>query len=161
MVSGEKFGKKLTLLHLGDKLLVKQTTGLLVKRAVDGNNIRLRQQLLKGINTTAANLLLDLRRQGLVIVVEKFFAVKGLETTEHTLTDTADSNGTDDLVLEIVLVLGYSSDVPVTASHLLVGWDKVADKHQDGHDDVLGDGDDIGASHFGDGDTTIGSVCSV
>lgn len=35
---------------------------------------------------------------------------------------------------------------------------EVADKHQDGHDDVLGDGDDVGAGHFGDGDAAIGLV---
>jgi hypothetical protein len=31
----------LTRLHLGDQLLVEETPGLLVERAVDGNNITL------------------------------------------------------------------------------------------------------------------------
>ena len=36
--------------------------------------------------------------------------------------------------------------------------DEVTDEDEDGHDDVFGDGDDIGACHFGDGDTAVGLV---
>jgi len=39
-----------------------------------------------------------------------------------------------------------------------VGGDKVADEGQDGHDNVLGDGDDIGAGHFDDCNATIGFI---
>lgn len=126
--------------------------------AVDGDDIALSQHLLEVLDATAANLLLLLGRQGLVIKVQKLLAVEGLETAEHTLTDTANGNGTDNLVLEIVLVLGNLCDVPLTLGDLLVGGDKVADESEDGHDDMLGDGDNVGASDFSDGDTAVGLV---
>jgi hypothetical protein len=153
--------KKLTLLHLGDQLLVEETTGLLVQRAVDGDDIALSKHLLEALNATAANLLLNLRSQRLVVEVEELLAIEGLETAEHTLTDTADGNGTDDLVLEVVLVLGDGSDVPVTSLDLLMGGDEVADEGQNGHDDMLGDGNDVGAGDFGNGDTAVGLVGGV
>jgi len=148
-------------LHLGDELLVEETAGLLVKWAVDGDNITLGEHLLEVLNTTAADLLLDLWSKWLVVVVKELLAVEWLETTEDTLTDTADSDGTDNLTLKIELVLGGSSDVPVTSNDLLVGWDKVADEDEDGHDDVLSDGDDVGTGNLGNGDTAIGLVGSV
>jgi hypothetical protein len=36
--------------------------------------------------------------------------------------------------------------------------DKVADEGEDGHDDVLSDGDDVGAGDLSDGDAAIGLV---
>jgi hypothetical protein len=129
-----------------------------VERAVDGDNIALSQHLLEAVDTAAANLLLNLGGQRLVVEVEKLLAVEGLETAEHTLTDTANSDGTDNLVLEVVLVLGDLSNIPLTLGDLLVGGDEVADESEDGHDNVLSDGDDVGASDLSDGDTAVGLV---
>ena len=39
-----------------------------------------------------------------------------------------------------------------------MGGDEVADEGEDGHDDVFGNGDDIGASHLGNGDAAVGLV---
>lgn len=150
-----------TGLHLRDEILVEQTAGLLVQGAVNGDNVTLSEHLLEVIDTTATNLLLGLRAQGLVIVVQKLLAVEGLETAQDTLTDTADSDGTDDLALKIILVLGDRSNVPLTALDLLVGRDEVTDQSQDGHDNVLSDGDDVGAGDLSNGDTTVGGVGSV
>lgn len=152
---------RLTLLHLADEFLVEQAPGLLVERAVDGNNVRLRKQLLKSVNTTAANFLLGLGGQRLVVVVQKLLAVEWLETAQNTLTDTADSNSTDNLVLQVELVLGGSGNIPLTTLDLLVGGDEVAHQGQDGHDDVLSDGDDVGTSDLSNGNTAIGLVGSV
>lgn len=132
-----------------------------MERTVDGNNIALRYQLLERSDSAAANLLLDLIRERLVVEVEQLLAVKRLETTEHTLTDTADGYSTDHLTLKIVLILGDSCDVPFTTGDLLVGGDEVADEEEDGHDDVLGDRDDVGASDLGDCNTTVGLVCGI
>jgi hypothetical protein len=151
----------LTLLHLGDQLLVEQASGLLVQRAVDGNHITLSQHLLQIHDTTAANLLLDLGLEGLVVEVQKLLAVEWLETSQDTLTDTSHGNGTDDLALEIELVLGRSSDVPLTILDLFVCGDEVADEDEDGHDHVLCDGDDVRAGDFCNGDAAIGRVRSV
>lgn len=153
--------EKLTLLHLADELLVEETLGLLVERAVDGDNVALRDELLEGVDAAGANLLLDLRGQGLVVVVEELLAVKGLEAAEDALADAADGDGADDLALEVVLLLGGGGDVPLAALNLLVGGDEVADEDQDGHEDVLGDGDDVGAGDLGDGDAAVGGVGSV
>jgi hypothetical protein len=151
----------LTLLHLGDELLVEETTGLLVKWAVDGDNITLCQHLLEVLDPPATDLLLLLWRQWLVVEVQKLLAVEWLQSAQDTLADTTNSNGTDNLVLEIVLVLGDSGDIPVTSGDLLVSWDKVADEDENGHDDVLGDGDDVGARNLSDCDASIGLVGSV
>ena len=153
--------EKLTLLHLGDEFLVEQATSLLVQGAVDGDNITLSKHVLEVLDATAANLLLNLGAQRLVVVVEELLAVEGLQTAEHTLTDTADSDGTDNLALEVELVLSDSSDVPVAVADLVVGGDEVADQSKDGHDDVLGNRDDVATSDLGDGDTAVGLVGSV
>lgn len=150
-----------TLLHLADELLVEETLGLLVKRAVDGDNITLGQQLLQALNSAAANLSLLLGAQGLVVIVEELLAVEGLEAAKDTLTNTANSDGTNNLALEIVLLLGSSSDIPLATLNLLVGGDEVSDEEEDGHDDVLSDGDDVGAGDLSNGDTAIGLVGGV
>jgi hypothetical protein len=150
-----------TGLHLGDEVLVEETTSLLVQGAVDGDHITLGEHLLEVVDATATNLLLGLGGEGLVVVVEELLAVEGLETAEDTLTDTADSDGTDDLALEIVLVLGDGGDIPVTVLDLLVGRDEVADQEEDGHDDVLRNRDDVGAGDLGNSDTAVGGVGGV
>lgn len=147
-----------TRLHLGDQLLVEQTPSLLVKRAVDSDNITLCQHLLQIRNPATSNLLLDLGLQRLVIEVQQLLTIERLETAEHTLSDTANGDGTDDLALEIELVLGCGCDVPLAGLDLLVCGNEVADENEDGHDDMFGDGDDVGASHFGDGDSAVGLV---
>lgn len=129
--------------------------------AVDGDNVTLSKHLLEVVDTAAANLLLNLRGEGLVVIVEELLAVEGLETAEDTLTNTANGDGTDNLALEVELVLGDSSNVPLTVADLLVGRDEVADQGEDGHDNVLSDGDDVAASDLSDGDTTVGLVGGV
>lgn len=150
-----------TGLHLGDQVLVEQTTGLLVQGAVNGDDITLSEHLLEVLDATAADLLLGLGAQRLVIIVEELLAVERLETAEHTLTDTANGDGTDNLALEIELVFGDSSNIPLTARDLLVGRDKVADQSQDGHDNVLSNGNDVATGDLGDSDTAVGGVGSV
>jgi hypothetical protein len=151
-------GGKHTGLHLVDEVLVEETAGLLVKRAVDSDNVTLCEHLLEVLDATAANLLLLLSAERLVVKVEELLAVERLQAAEDTLTDTANGNGTDDLALEIELVLGGLGDVPVTAENLLTSGTEVADESEDGHDNVLGDGDDVGAGDFGNGDTAVGLV---
>jgi len=148
----------LTRLHLADELLVEETLGLLVERAVDGDNVTLCEHLLEVLDTTAANLLLLLGAEGLVVEVEQLLAVEGLQAAEDTLTDTSNGNGSDNLALEIELVLGRLGDVPVATGDLLACGTEVADESEDGHDNVLGDGDDVGAGDFGDGDAAVGLV---
>ena len=129
--------------------------------SVDGDDITLGEHLLEVLDATAANLGLLLGRQGLVVVVEELLAVECLQTAEDTLSDTTNGDGTDDLVLKIVLVLGDGGNVPVTSGNLLVGRDKVADEDEHGHDDVLGNRDDVGTSDLGNSDTAVGLVGSV
>lgn len=150
-----------TLLHLGDEVLVEETTGLLVQGTVDGDDVTLSKHVLEVLDTAAANFLLDLGGQRLVVVVEELLAVEGLETAEDTLTDTANGNSTDGLTLEVELVLGDGSNVPLTIADLLVSRDEVADQCEDGHDNVLSDRDNVAASNFSDGDTTVGLVGGV
>ena len=150
-----------TWLHLAEQLLVEETASLLVQRAVDSHNVTLPEHLLEAVHPAATNLLLHLWRERLVVEVQKLLAVKRLQSAQHTLANTDNSDGTDDLVLQIVLVLCDGGDVPVTTLDHLASWAKVADKSQDGHDDVFGDRDDIGAGDLSDGDAAVGLVCSV
>jgi hypothetical protein len=152
---------RLTLLHLGNEVLVEQALCLLVQRAVDGDDVTLLEHLLEVLDALAANLLLLLLAERLVVKVQELLAVKGLETTQDALADTADSDGADDLVLKIVLLLGDGSDIPVPSLNLLMGGNKVSHQDQDGHDDVLSDGDDIAAGDFGDSDAAVGLVGGV
>lgn len=147
-----------TLLHLGNQFLVEEALGLLMEGAVDGDDVTLSQHLLECVHTSAADFLLDVGLEWLVVEVQKLLAVEGLESPQDTLADTADGDGADDFVLEVVFILGDGGDVPVTGLDLLVGGDEVADEGEDGHDDVLGNGDNVGASDFGNGDTAIGGV---
>jgi hypothetical protein len=147
-----------TRLHLVNEVLVEETAGLLVQRAVDGDNVTLCEHLLEVLDAAAANLLLLLGAERLVVEVEQLLAVEGLQAAEDTLADTADGNGADDLALEIELVLGSLGDVPVSTGDLLAGRTEVADEGEDGHDNVLGDGDNVGAGDFGNGDATVGLV---
>lgn len=132
-----------------------------MQRAIDSNNIALAQHLLKTFHTSASNLLFEFWFEGLIVKVEQLLAIKRLQSPQDALSDTANGDGTDDFVLEIVLALCDSCNIPVSRCDLLVGWDEVADKDEDGHDDVLGDGDDIGAGNFGHGDSAVGLVGSV
>jgi hypothetical protein len=149
------------LLHLRDEVLVEHTLGLLVERAVDGDNVTLSEHLLESVNAAAANLLLGLGRKGLVVEVEELLAVERLEAAKDTLTDAADSDSTDNLALEVELLLSSMGDVPFTSLDLLVGRDEVADEDEDGHENVLSNGDDVGTSDFGNCYTTVGLVGSV
>lgn len=132
-----------------------------MKRAVDGDNITLGQHFLKAFNTSAADLLLLFRAQGLVVKVQQLLAVERLQAAKNTLTNTANGNGTDDLALKVVLVLGHSGDIPVSLFNLFVGRNEVADEGKDGHDDVFGNRDDVAAGDLSNGDTTVGLVGGV
>jgi hypothetical protein len=124
-----------TLLHLGDEFLVEHTLGLLVKRAVDGDNVALGEHLLEALNSAAANFLLGLSVEGLIVKVEEFLGVEGYETSQDTFTDTADTDGSDDLAFDIERVLGNGGNVPIPSGDLFVGGDKVADESKHGEDD--------------------------
>lgn len=132
-----------------------------MQRAVDSDNITLRHHVFQIVNAAASDLLLRLRTQTLVVIVEQLLAVKRLQTTENALANTATANGANHFVFQVVLVLGHGGNVPVTAGNLLVRGDEVADQHEDGHQDVFGDRDDVAARHLGDGDTAVGLVGSI
>jgi hypothetical protein len=154
---GEDGGRH-TLLHLGDKLLVEQALCLLVERAVDGDDVTLCQHLLQVLDPPAPNLLLLLRGQGLVVKVQEFLAVKRLQAPEHSLSDASYCNGAHNLALEIVLVLRNLCDIPLAGLDLLVGRHEVAHQSQDGHNDMLGYGDDVGPGDLCYSDATVGLV---
>lgn len=150
-----------TLLHLGNEVLVEQATSLLMQGAVDGDDVTLSKHLLEVLDATGANFLLNLGVEGLVVVVEELLAAEGLQTAEDTLTNTTDGNGTDDLALEVELVLGDGGNVPLAVADHLVGGNEVADEVENGHDNVLGNGDNVAAGDLGDSDTTVGLVGGV
>ena len=68
------------------------------------------------------------------LTVKELLGVEGKETLEDSVSDTSSTEGSDDLVLEVVGVTSDGSDVPVSTHDLLVGGDKVSDQEEDGHD---------------------------
>lgn len=97
----------------------------------------------------------------MVIEVQQLLAVEWLESSQHTLANPANSDRTYNLALKIIFVLSNSGYIPVSTRDLLMGWDEVANEGEDSHEDMLCHRHDVGASHFGDGDTTVGLVCSI
>lgn len=132
-----------------------------MQRAVDGDDVTLGKHILQLFDTAAANLLLNFGVKRLVVVVKELLALKWFKTTQDTLANTANGNGSDDLTLQVEFVLRDGGNIPLATGNLLVSWDKVANQSEDGHDDMLGDGNDIAASNLGDGDTTVGLVGSI
>jgi hypothetical protein len=126
-----------------------------VKRAIDGDDISLSEHILEFLNSSATNFLGGLFVEGLVIEVEEFLAVEGHETSQDTFTDTADTDGSNDLTLDIEGVLGDGGDVPFTTHDLFMGGNKVADEGEHGKNDVLSNRDDIGSSDFSDEDLLL------
>jgi len=149
---------QLTLLHLRDQLLVEETSGLLMQRAVDGDYIALAQHLLKRFHASASDFFFDLGFERLVVKVQQFLAVERFESAQNTFTDTAHSHCANSLALEIKFVLRGRGNIPLSRLDLLVRGDEVADESEDGHDDVFCHGDNVGAGDFRDGNSSIGIV---
>lgn len=135
-------------------MLVKQTLGLFVQGAVDGDNVTLSEHFLQLVLSRTSDLLLIFLGQGLVVKVEKF-AAKWLEALQHPLPDASDAHSPDHLFLEVVLVGAHGAHVPLATFDLLVGRHEVADEDEHGHDDVLGHGNDVTARHLGHGDAAV------
>lgn len=148
----------LTLLHLGNQLLVEEALGAGMQGAVDGDDVALAEHLLERVDAAAANLPLRRGRERLVVEVEHLLEVKGLEAAQDALADAADGDGADHLVLQVVLALGDGGDVPAAGLDLLVRGHKVAHQHEDRHDDVLGHRDDVRARHLRHRDAAVGRV---
>lgn len=148
-----------TLLHLLDGVGVDEAASRLVERAVDGDDVAAREELVEGVDALGRDSLGSLSGDVVVVEPEELLAVEGLEALEDTVADTATADGTDDLALEVIGVTGDLGDVPLVVDDLLMGGDEVADEDEHGHDDVLGNRDDIGAGDLSDSDLAlVGSV---
>jgi hypothetical protein len=108
---------------------------------VDGDHVTLTKHLFQAVHTSAPDLFLNLWLQGLIIKIEKLFALEWFESAEDPFADASNSNCADDLALQVIFVLGCAGDVPISSLNLLVGRNKIPDEVEDGHDDVLGNGD--------------------
>ena len=150
--------KQLTLLHLRDQVLVEQAAGLLVQGAVDGDDVALGEHLLEVLDAAAADLLLDLGLEGLVVEVEQLLAVEGLEAAQDALADAADGHRAHHLVLQVVLVLRHGRHVPLARLDLLVRRHEVAHQRQDRHHHVLRHRHHVRARHLGHRHAAVGLV---
>ena len=149
---------QLTLLHFRNQFLVEQPASLLVQRTVDGDYITLSQHLFQVIYASASNFFLNLRLERLVVKVQQLFAIKWLESSQHTFANTPDSDCAHDLVFEIVFVLCNGGDIPVSTRNLLMSGNKVANEGEDGHENMLCHGHNIGTGDFSDRDATVSFV---
>lgn len=131
------------LLHVSQRLLVDQAARSLVQGRIDCEHVKLTEELLEVLDATSADLLRGLGGKLGVVVIEELLAVERLEALQHAEADATGTERTNDLALEIVRGLGDSRNFPSAGDDLLVRRDKVADQDEDGHDDVLGDGDNV------------------
>jgi hypothetical protein len=128
-----------TLLEVLEKIGVDESTGTFVEGAVDGNEITLRDELLEVLDAanidglggswyngrqmrggeSEASVLTFWERS--IVVVEELLAVKGNQALKDTVTDTASTDGTDDLALQVKGIAGDFRDLPVTTLDHLYG----------------------------------------
>ena len=104
---------------------------------VDCDDISLGEHILERFDSATANFLFGLSVERLVIKVEEFLAVEGYQTSQDTFTDTADTDGGNDLAFDIKGVLCDLCDVPSACGNLFVGGDKVADESEHCENDYL------------------------
>lgn len=115
----------------------------------------------RGYRVVSYNFNTSARNTNLVIVVQELLALKSLKTSQDTLSNSANTDSSDNLVLKVILVLSDSGNIPFTSLDLLVCGNKVADKSEDGHDNMLSNGDNVGSSNLSDGDTAVGLVGNI
>lgn len=127
----------------------------------EGEGKTLKFTYLQVLDSPATDLFLNLGIKWLVVEVKQLFAIKSFQSSQHTLAYSPYSNRPYNLTLKIVLAFRHSGNIPATTSDLLVRRDEIADKNQDGHDDVLGHRYNVGTCDLGDGDTAIRLVCSI
>jgi len=149
------------LLKVLQELGVDEAARPLVQRAVDGDDVALRHEVLEVVDAARLDGFGSGGREGCVVVVEKLFAVEGQETLKDTVTDAASSNGADNFALQVECVPCNVGDNPVTALDHLVRRHKVPHKQEDAHDDVLGNGDDVGSRDLENLDSVVNSGIEV
>ena len=98
-----------------EELGVYEAAGAFVQRAVDGDDVALRDELLEVLDAARTDLLLGLLGEASVVVVEELLAVEGLEALEDAEADASSTDGANDLALKVVRVAGDVRDLPVTA----------------------------------------------
>lgn len=94
-------------------------------------------------------------REGVVVVVQQLLGVERLETLQDTVADAARAERADDFAFEVERVARDVRHPPLaTLDHLMRGHE-VAHEEEDVHDDVLRDGDDVGACNLQDLDVPL------
>jgi len=132
-----------------------------VQGAIDGDNVALPEHLFETLHTSTPNLLLHLRFEGLVVKIEQLFAFEGPKPSEHTLTNSANSNRTDNFAFQVKFILGCCCHIPVSSLDLFMRGHEVSNEDEDGHDDMLSNRNNIGTCDFSHGDATVDLVCCV
>jgi len=138
-----------TSLHLVDHVVIKQMLSLRVERAVDGDNVAVRNHVFHSGVIGQVELGLNVSRETMSVIVVKL-NIEGIKSAENGKTDTTRRNGTDVHAFKIVGTRDTVSDVPSTRHNLLVGGNVIADKGEDHHDDVFSNADGVAESDLSD-----------
>ncbi|KAH3661042.1 hypothetical protein OGATHE_005374 [Ogataea polymorpha] len=146
------------LLEVLEQLCVHQALRAGVQWTVDRDNVGLGNQLLDVVDSAGADFLLRLFRQRLVVVVEQLLRVEGHKSLQHTVADSACSDGGNDLALDVEGVLGDLGHVPAARDDLLVSRNKVPHQHQHRHHNVLGNRNDVRTGHLQHRNVSAGLV---
>jgi hypothetical protein len=96
------------LLEVFEQLGVDETACAFVQGAVDSDDITLGNKLLQVLNAAGIDGLCSSLGQGCVVVINELLGVEGLETLQDTVSNTAGTNGTNDLALKIEGVASYA-----------------------------------------------------
>eukprot|EP00050_Salpingoeca_kvevrii_P005681 m.285082 g.285082 ORF g.285082 m.285082 type:complete len:437 (+) comp11291_c0_seq1:127-1437(+) len=141
-------------LHLLDHFLVEHVLCLRVEGAVDGHDVADLDKALGVLVPGEVEFLLDLGREAVAVGVVKL-DIKGVEAAQDRKANATGSNSANVHTLDIIGALDAVGDVPAALADNLVRWDVVADKTEDHHDDVLGDGDAVAEGDLHDGDVAL------
>lgn len=165
---------KTHLLEVREQLGVDEVASSVVERGVDGNDVALGNEVLQVFDTTSTDGLGSSFRESGVVVVNELLGAEGQHTLENAVANTASTDGTDDLspgnvsiccsqkdeatayfALQIECISGDFRHLPVTTCGHLVSGDEVSDEEQHVHDDVLGDGGNVGSGDLEDLDLAV------
>jgi len=146
-----------SLLEVLEELCVDEATSTFVERTVDGDDVALGDELLKALNAASIHSLGSCVGQRCIVIVEEFFAVEGNETLKNTVSNTSSTDGAKNLALQVEGVPCNIGNLPVTAFDHLMGRDKVADEQKDAHDNMFGDGDNVGSGNLENLDPLVDS----
>ena len=111
--------KPSAFLEVLEQISIDKSTGSFVQRAVDSDNVTLRDKFLEVGDFACSHCLGSCLWKRCIVIVKKLLAIKWDKTFKDTVTDAACADGTNDLAFKIKGIPGDFRYLPVsTFNHL-------------------------------------------